>query len=81
MRNEVADKTLLVQVNKNLARAGGGSAKNKIVVSVRRGDVTLSGNLQYEIQRRSLIKAASSVAGVRRVIDQLKVTPRTMSQH
>jgi osmotically-inducible protein OsmY len=75
MANEVNDKSLLQKVNQRLGRAGSGG-KNRIVATVRRGDVTLSGVLQYEIQRRNVVRAASSVAGVRRVIDQMKVEPK-----
>jgi osmotically-inducible protein OsmY len=70
MFNETNDKTLLQQVNKRLARSGTGG-KTRVTASVRRGDVTLSGTLQYEMQRKTLTRAASSVAGVRRVVDQM----------
>ena len=40
---------------------------------VSSGDVTLSGTLQYEMQRQPNVMAASSVAGVRRVVDQMRV--------
>jgi osmotically-inducible protein OsmY len=69
----VPDSTLLKRVNDKLSRAG---AQAKVTAAVRAGDVTLSGVLQYEIQRRPLVKAATSVAGVRRVIDQMRVEAR-----
>lgn len=72
MFNETNDKSLLQQVNKRLARTGTGG-KTRVTATVRRGDVTLNGILQYEIQRKTLIRAATSVGGVRRVVDQMTV--------
>jgi len=69
---QVPDKQLSQKVQQRLARAGVGS-QSSISVQVRNGDVTLSGSLQYEIQRRSVLQAASGVSGVRRVVDQLQV--------
>ena len=70
--NQVPDKTLMRQVNQRLSRASTGS-RSRIVVTIKRGDVTLSGFIRYENQRRPAIRAVTAVAGVRRVIDQLKV--------
>lgn len=69
---KVPDKAILKSVNDKLSRAGGGS-NTKVTATVRQGDVTLSGVLQYEMQRQPLVRAATSVPGVRRVIDQLQV--------
>ncbi len=70
----VSDKYVLQKVNQRLSRLGG--SQSKVMASVARGDVTLSGTIQYEIQRSSLLKIATSVPGVRRVLDQLKVKPK-----
>jgi osmotically-inducible protein OsmY len=73
--NEVPDKTLLKQVNQKLSRTGtGGQCRVSAVAS--KGTVTLSGILQYEAQRRPIVKAVTTVAGVRRVVDQMKFEPR-----
>ena len=69
----VSDKSLLKTVNQKMARMGG--AQGKVSVAVHSGDVTLTGMLQFETQRRGVLNAASSVGGVRRVIDQLRVAP------
>jgi osmotically-inducible protein OsmY len=45
----------------------------RLSVSARNGDVTLTGTLQYENQRRNAVRTAQAVPGVRRVIDQMKV--------
>ncbi|MHB8971216.1 MAG: BON domain-containing protein [Pirellulaceae bacterium] len=70
-----SDKELSKTVNKRLVRAGGGS-HSRLEAAVQRGTVTLTGLLRYEAQRRPLLKAVSSVAGVSRVIDLLKLMPK-----
>jgi osmotically-inducible protein OsmY len=69
---QVPDRQISQKVQQRLSRAGVGS-QSTISVQVRNGDVTLSGSLQYETQRRSVVHAASGVNGVRRVADQLQV--------
>ena len=69
----IPDKTILSQVNKKLVRAG---TQAKIIASVSGGAVTLAGILQYDHQRRALIRVASQVSGVRNVIDQMTVQPK-----
>lgn len=73
--NEVPDKTLLKQVNQKLSRTGAGG-QCRVSAAVGKGTVTLSGVLQYEAQRRPIVKTVSAVAGVRRVVDQMKFEPR-----
>jgi osmotically-inducible protein OsmY len=72
MKNGADDKTLLKQVNQRLMRVGTGG-KTRVTATVSRGDVTLSGVIQHEMQRRTLVRAAASAPGIRRVIDQLKL--------
>lgn len=74
MASPISDKSLLEKVNQRLSRSGSGS-KNRLSASISKGDVTLAGTLQYEIQRQPLVKAIGSVAGVRRVIDRMQVAP------
>jgi hypothetical protein len=45
-------------------------------VEAHNGDVTLSGEVQYEHQKSLAVDVAKHVQGVRRVIDQLRVMPR-----
>lgn len=71
----VADRALLKKVNQRLERTGLGS-RCRVAVTIRRGQVTLSGNIQYEHQRRPALKAVSSVQGVRGVVDRLQVQSR-----
>jgi hypothetical protein len=44
-----------------------------IAVAARKGDVTLTGTIQFEYQRIAALHAARGIDGVRRVMDQLKV--------
>jgi len=70
--NEVPDKALLQKVSKCVQQTGTGS-QSKVTVNVRRGEVTVSGSIQYEMQRRNILRAAGRVSGVRRVVDQLQL--------
>jgi osmotically-inducible protein OsmY len=71
--DRIPDKTLLKQINRKLAQGG---AATKISASVNGGYVTLTGTLQYENQRRVIIRKANQVSGVRHVADQMTIQPR-----
>jgi osmotically-inducible protein OsmY len=71
----VSDKELMKTINRKLDRTGTGS-QSKVTATVQRGTVTVSGKLQYENRRTPIVKAISSVAGVRQVIDRLVGPPR-----
>ena len=73
--DRVPDKTIVRKVTQRLGRVGLGS-QSKIAVAVRNGCVTVSGTLQYEIKRKSVLNSARGVAGVRGVVDQLQAAPR-----
>jgi hypothetical protein len=70
--NSPSDRELSKTVNKRLIRAGGGS----VTATTQMGVVTLTGMLRYEAQRRPIVKAVTAVAGVARVVDQLKLLKR-----
>jgi osmotically-inducible protein OsmY len=74
--NRTSDKELSKTVNKRLVRAGGGS-QTHLAAAVQQGTVTLTGLIRYEAQRRPILKAMSSIAGVSRVIDRLQLMPKT----
>ena len=69
---EIPDRTLDQQVAQKLSNRGI-SAPSQVVVSTRRGEVTLSGAVQYPHQKNAAVQAANSVMGVRRVIDNMTV--------
>jgi hypothetical protein len=69
---QVPDKRISQKVEQRVARAGLGS-QARVTVQVRNGDVTLSGTLQYDTQRKPVVRAARGVDGVRRIVDQLQL--------
>lgn len=71
----VPDRVLVNKVTQRLARAGLGAGCT-VRVSVKNGQVTLSGTLQRDLQRRPVLRAATGIDGVRQVVDQLKVEAR-----
>ena len=73
--NRTSDKELSKTVNKRLVCAGGGSQTN-LAAAVLGGTVTLTGTIRYEAQRRPILKAIGNIAGVSRVIDQLRLLPK-----
>jgi osmotically-inducible protein OsmY len=71
----VSDSKIAQQVTQRLASSVRAPSKVNVVSSA--GTVTLSGALQYEHQRPGAVQAVRGIAGVRRVIDQLTIMPRT----
>ena len=76
--NQIPDKTLLKQVVQKLARSGSGS-QSHVTATVRSGEVTLTGTLRYEHERRPIVRSTGGISGIRRVIDQLRVMPQRKS--
>ena len=71
LRNQIPDKTVLKSVLQRMTRKG--TSSSRVKATVRSGDVTLTGTIDYEHQRRSVLSSANSIPGVKRVIDQLRV--------
>lgn len=71
--NAIPDKTLLRDVQKKLLRAG---TQTKVTANVSGGRLTLTGTLQFEIQRRPILRAVNQVAGIRGVVDQMTMKPK-----
>ena len=68
----VQDKTITRQVEGKLAGRGLGTPCH-VSVATSKGEVTLTGNVQYAHQKSTAVQAINGIAGVRRVIDQLIV--------
>ena len=68
----VQDKTITRQVQSKIAGRGLGSPC-RIAVDTVKGEVTLTGNVQYAQQKVTAVQAAGAIAGVRRVVDRLIV--------
>ena len=68
----IQDKTITRQVQGKLASRGLNSPC-RIEVATAKGEVTLTGNVQYAQQKTNAVQAATAVSGVRRVVDRLTV--------
>ncbi|MGD9724436.1 MAG: BON domain-containing protein [Pirellulales bacterium] len=68
----VQDKTITRQVEGKIAGRGLGSPC-RISVATLKGEVTLTGTVQYLQQKSTAAQAANGVSGVRRVVDRLVV--------
>jgi osmotically-inducible protein OsmY len=68
----VQDKTITRQVLGKLAGRGL-NAPCKVTVETNKGQVTLSGTVQYDHQKASAVQAINGISGVRRVVDRLTV--------
>jgi osmotically-inducible protein OsmY len=70
-----SDPTISRKVGEELSNRGM-RAPCHIIVETAKGNVTLSGMIQYEQQRRIAVKAAASIAGVHNVQDRMQVIPK-----
>jgi hypothetical protein len=77
--NKVTDETIIQKVTKQLSNRGMQSPC-RIAVAARKGDVTLSGTIQFEYQRIAALHAVRGIEGVRRVMDQLKVQAKAVQK-
>ncbi len=68
----VQDKTITRQVQGKLAGRGLG-APCKIAVETAKGQVTLTGTVQYTQQKNTAVQACNQISGVKRVVDRLSV--------
>jgi osmotically-inducible protein OsmY len=75
-RTSRQDQRVNEQVIRQLSNHGVGSPC-KVAVSTREGSTTLSGQIEYEHQRRLAMRVAQNTAGVKRVVDQLQVVSKT----
>jgi osmotically-inducible protein OsmY len=72
--NRVPDKVLMNKVTQRLSQCGAG-AQLRVNATIRNGTVTLSGMLDFDYQRKPILRAVSGVQGVRNVVDRLTVKP------
>jgi osmotically-inducible protein OsmY len=78
MKNQakVQDPAISQRVNERLSSLGVRSPC-RVTVACNKGNVTLSGTIQYEHQRHIAVRASKNVPGVLRVVDQMQVIPST----
>jgi hypothetical protein len=77
--NKMPDATLVQKVTRQLSNHGMQSPCH-IAVNARKGDVTLSGTIQYEYQRIAALHAARGIDGVRHVVDHLQVQAKVVQK-
>ena len=77
--NKVPDATIIQKVTKQLSNRGMQSPC-RIAVAARKGDVTLSGTIQFEYQRIAALHAVRGIDGVRRVMDHLQVQDKVVQK-
>jgi osmotically-inducible protein OsmY len=70
----IKDPVISHKVSERLSSLGV-RAPCHVMVATSRGNVTLSGTIQYEHQRHVAVHAVRGVAGVQRVVDQMQVIP------
>ena len=68
----VRDPTISQKVSEKLSSLGV-RAPCRVTVASNKGNVTLSGTIQYEHQRQIAVRAIKAVAGVQRVVDQMQL--------
>jgi osmotically-inducible protein OsmY len=78
IRHQVPDQTITQMVARQLSTHGI-RQPCQVTVQTNKGSVTLTGKIQYEHQRRTIVHAVHSVDGVQRVNDQMKVMNATQS--
>ena len=71
---KISDPMISQKVSQQLANYGM-RAPCRITVATRKGNVTLTGAIQYEYQRRTVMRATSAIDGVRGVVDHMQVIP------
>ena len=72
---KVQDPGISQRVTERLSSLGV-RAPSRVNVATSNGNVTLSGTIQYEHQRHMALSAVKNIAGVHRVLDQMRVMPR-----
>ena len=70
-KNQIPDKTLLKSVLQNMMRKG--VKANRVKATVQSGSVTITGTIDYDHERRSIVNSVNTTSGVKRVVDQLRV--------
>jgi osmotically-inducible protein OsmY len=72
MATPIQDKSITRQVQGKIASRGLNSPC-RITVETVKGEVTLTGSVQYAQQKSAAVQAASSISGARRIVDRLVV--------
>jgi len=73
-RAGIQDSAIVQEVTNKLSSMGI-RAPCRVAVASNKGQVTLSGTIQYEHQRQMALRAIRGVAGVQRVVDRMQAIP------
>ncbi len=79
-QEKIKDSVISQKVKEKISSAGLRAPCQVAVVSAN-GQVTVSGSIQYEHQRPLALRAIRGVAGVQRVVDQMRVIPSARRNH
>ncbi len=74
MESPVKDSVISQKISQKLSSLGVRPPSCVTVVS-NKGNVTLSGTIQYEHQRQMALHGIRAITGVNRVADQMRVIP------
>jgi osmotically-inducible protein OsmY len=77
LSNQIPDKTLLKSVIQRMTRKG--ISPGRFTTTVRSGNVTISGTIDYEHERRSILGSVNNIPGVTRIVDQIRVEKKKRS--
>ncbi|HEX7379890.1 MAG TPA: BON domain-containing protein [Pirellulales bacterium] len=79
-KDPISDATISKNVTRQLS-ARGLRPPCRIQVRTRQGEVTLSGTVQFVHQRDAAVQAVRTVEGIKRLVENLKVTPPAKHQY
>ena len=79
-KDPISDETINKNVGRQLAACGLRSPCH-IQAQTRRGEVTLSGTVQFVHQRNAAVQAIRAVEGVRRIVEKIKVKAAPRPQY
>ncbi len=71
--NKIPDKTILASVQRRLSQKCAGA---KIQAVVRSGEVTISGMIKNEHERKPILRCLNAVQGIGRIVDQMRLEPK-----
>ncbi len=75
MAQEKVRESVICQKVKDKLSSIGLRAPCHVTAASNNGQVTVSGSIQYEHQRPAALRAIRGIAGVQRVVDQMRVIP------
>lgn len=75
---KIPDKTVQRNVDRKMMQKG--TSGSRVTATVSSGTVTIAGSIANEYERKPILRSVNNVAGVLRVIDQLRVVVKAKPQ-